>query len=215
MSPARSPLPLHEDQLEPLVARTLAGELRAWGEFWALVDPTVESIAGRFRCSSRLGAREDERRNVVVRVMERLREGGFSRLRSFHSVLLRRDGSFRAWLAVMTQRSALNYARDHAENLGESASESHRRWVTLLPLPDTLDDDLPVSTRAVQTAEAARIQAYIEAAIPPAPRTALRLWLLGHAHAEIAEALGLASAHDADLLVRTTLMHLRRRFSTP
>src|SRR5262249_32295186 len=148
---------------------------------------------------------EDERRNVVVRVMERLREGDFARLRVFHAVLLRRDGSFRAWLSVMTRRTALNAARDHAEHRGAGTTEGHRRWIALLPLPEEMVDEEPASTRAVQRMEALRVQAYIDENIPPAYRSALRLWLEGHSHEEIAEALGLAAPRDADLAVRLTI----------
>lgn len=206
---------LHEDQLEPLVRRTLDGEPRAWGAFWLEVDPTIETIAGRFRASGLLASREDERRAVVVRVMEHLRDREFALLRNFHAVLQRRDGSFRAWLAVVTRRTALNHARDHAENIALAESPTHRRWVELLPLPDEIGADVPFSTRAVRTAEVLRIEAYVEENIPPKPRQALRLWLMGYSRAEIANALGLEKAKDADILVRTTLMHLRRRFSGP
>lgn len=206
---------LHEDRLEPMVRGVLAGDPRAWGQFWLAMDPTIEIIADRYRLCSRAADRRDGRRDVVVRVMERLREGDFSRLRTFHELLLRRDGSFRAWLSVMTRRTAMNHVRDHAERVAEDASEAERRWIELLPLPEGIEEATPASTRSAQIAEATRIQTYVEASFPPAQQKALRLWLMGHSRDEIAGELGLPEPKHADLLVRSTLMHLRRRFSQP
>lgn len=208
-------LMLHEDHLEPLVRGTLEGDPRAWRRFWLAVDPTIERMAGRFRVGSVLSQRRDERRDIVVRVMERLRQDGFSRLRTFHGVLLRRDGSFRAWLSVMTKRTAVDHIRGHAEYLGAGATDAERRWIELLPLPEGFEKTMASPPRAEQVAEATRIQAYAEANLPAAQHKALNLWLQGHNDEEIARALGLEKAKSADLLVRTTLMHLRRRFSQP
>lgn len=209
---------LTETHIEPFVRGTLDGDPKAWPRFWLAVDPTVETIVGRFRSCGPLGRREDERRDVVVHVMERFRANDFQRLRSFHEVLLRGDGSFRAWLSVMTRRTALNHARLHAENLGEGEGETpaQRRWIELLPLPEVLVDDVPVATRAADLADARRIQAYVKEHIPPQPQEALNLWLSGCSHAEIAAALNLEEgpkgAHAAKLMVSMVVNHLRRRF---
>lgn len=206
---------LYEEQLEPLVRGTLAGEPRAWGKFWLAVDPTIERIAGRWRVTSRLAERADDRRDVVTLVMGRFREDEFSRLRAFHDVLLRRDGSFLSWLSVMTRRTALNHVDAHPEYLGEGATDAERRWIDLLPLPKGFERSTPVSSSAAVLAEAGMIQSYVEANLPPAQQKALHLWLIGHSNAEIAAALGLAAEKHADLLVRATLNHLRRRYDRP
>lgn len=204
---------LTEDLLEPLVRGTLAGDRRAWSDLWCALDPFIEKIAGRYRATSRLSASEDERRNVVVRVMERLHADDCHRLQGLHEALLRRDGSFRPWLSTVTMNAAISYTREHPEHLGEHDSNDPGGWVNFEPLPDELDEQLPVSIRAVKMIEAHRIHAYVEHHLEPQQRDALRLWLLGYDHGEIAEAFQLAGAHAADLLVRGALKILRHRFA--
>ncbi|MFT3774966.1 MAG: hypothetical protein QM820_57190 [Minicystis sp.] len=83
----------------------------------------------------------------------------------------------------------------------------------LLPLPDGLEDQLPVSIRAIKTIEAHRIQGYVDQTLLPHERDTLRLWLAGYEHVEIAAALRLAGADDAEHLVRAIVKRLRRRFA--
>lgn len=206
-------LDLTEDLLQPLVERTLAGDRQAWGELWCLMAPTIERIAGRFRVTGRLSGCEDDRRNVVVRVMERLHADGFHRLRALHEVLLRRDGTFRTWIAILAKNSGISYMREHPEHVRDHAPEASSGWVDLVPLPEMLEDLLPISIRAIKTIEAHRIEAYVEHNLEPHERDALHLWLLGHDDVEIAEALRLADADAADHLVRAIVKRLRRRFA--
>lgn len=208
-----TPALLHEDLLAPLVRRTLTGDPQAWKRFWLAVDPTIEIIADRCRTISMLPTRADDRRNIVVDVMEHFRDDGFSRLRAFEKVVGRGDGSFRGWLSVTTRRKALDYVRGHAESLGRrAASEAQRRWIAILPLPEDFEEDMPVSSRSAALTDAREVQTYVEANLPAAQQKALALWLVGHSQAEIAAALDLETAEDADFLVRTTFDHLRRRY---
>ena len=197
-----------EDTLEPLVRRTLARERRAWPELWLAVAPAIEEMAGRFCVAGRLSAHEDERRDVVVDVMEHLQANDFERLRPFHDALRRRDGSARVWLSTVTRRSAVSHTREHPENFGGD----ERRWADLVPLPEDLEEQLPVPARAARAADAHGILAYAARELPEAQVTALRLWLVGHGPDEIAAVLGLASAPAADRLVRAAIKALRRRF---
>jgi DNA-directed RNA polymerase specialized sigma24 family protein len=199
---------LEEGYLEPLVRRTLAGDAKAWGELWLAIDPVVEEIARRWRVMSRLADREDDCRNVVVRVMGRLRENGFERLALFHAVLLRREGAARAWLSALATRSALDYVTAHPERAGSA----ERPWVTVVPLPEGLEEQLPVSMRAVQMADVRRVLAYVERALPAPERRALYLWCGGHADCEIAAELGIEEA-AADQLVRAVVRRLRRGYT--
>jgi DNA-directed RNA polymerase specialized sigma24 family protein len=197
-----------ENVIEPLVRRTLAGEARAWQGLWLAVDPAIEEMAGRFWVTGRLAEREDERRDVVIGVMERLQANDFERLGPFLGALVRRDGSARSWLSTVTRCSALNHARGHAENLGGR----ERRWAELVPLPDDIEDLLPVSVQAIHTIEAHRIQAYAARVLPEAQGKALCLWLPGYDDEEIAVRLGLAGAPAARRLIRAAIETLRRRF---
>jgi DNA-directed RNA polymerase specialized sigma24 family protein len=178
-----------EDAIELLARRTLAGEPRAWRELWLAVDPAIEEMVGRWRLTGRLSEREDERRDIVVGVMERLAANDFERLRPFHEALVRRDGSGRAWLCVVARHAALNHTRRHAENL--APGERERRWAEIVPLPDDLDEPLPEPVQAVSAIDAHRIRACAERELPAEAVEALGLWLLGYEHDETAVRLGL------------------------
>src|SRR5258708_6695415 len=120
--------PLTDAVLEPLVRRTLERRPRAWQTFWEAVDPRIEEIAGRWRVTSRLSNCWDDRRNIVVRVMGRLGADGFQRFGLLHQVLLRGEEAGWPWISAVTRRTALNYARRHAENLGARPAEEGPRW---------------------------------------------------------------------------------------
>jgi hypothetical protein len=73
---------LDEPVIESLVGRTLDGEKRARAELWLALSPVIEKIAGQWRVTGRLHDREDDRRDVFVRVMGRLEAKRFQRLGS-------------------------------------------------------------------------------------------------------------------------------------
>src|SRR5258708_5832766 len=77
----------------PPVEGPIAGNQRVWQKFCVVLEPRVERIAGRARLTGRLAASRDDRRNVVVAVLEHLRANGFERVRRLHEVLLRGEGS--------------------------------------------------------------------------------------------------------------------------
>jgi hypothetical protein len=198
--------------LEPVVADAIKGEVSAWRRFLELIYPGLDVISRRFRLTSRLSDREDERDNVTLAVMERLHERGFARLRLLHQVLvLGNDGGW-PWIATVASRTAIDCTRSHPENIHPRAARGEVRWVGLVPLPDGVEDRLPESARVVYTAEAREMMKLAEAFLSRPQLRALRLWLVGCEHAEIARKVRLESAHDADLLVRSALNALRRRY---
>ena len=83
----------------------------------------------------------------------------------------------------------------------------------ILPLPDGLEEQLPVSIRAVQTVDAGRVRAYAESTLTGTDLSALRLWCEGLDHGEIAAELGLASPLAAQKVVRAVIRRLRRFFT--
>jgi DNA-directed RNA polymerase specialized sigma24 family protein len=203
---------LKDEDLEPLVSRTLAGDDEAWAELWLAIEPAIETVTRQWRVTSRLSVREDDRRNILLRVMETLRANGHQRLGALHEVLLRREagteGVARAWIGTLTRYLALNYAERHEEHAGDG----ERPWVELLSFTEEIEESLPESLRLAAAIDAHRIFACAEEELEPRQVEALRLWVDGHDHAQIAAALGLPGAPAADLLCRGAVMHLRRRF---
>src|SRR5580704_8979428 len=66
-----------------LVERAAAGELAAWRELWAELEPWLARMVASPRFLGRLGQREDDRNNILLEVMARLHSDGFRRLRQF------------------------------------------------------------------------------------------------------------------------------------
>src|SRR5262249_25729708 len=102
--------------LAPLVARALDHDERAWAELVALIFPGIEEVAGRYRNVRRLSLSEDERRDIAVAVIERLRARDLDgRERLGEACTLGEDSAW-PWICRVTQRKALDHVRDHAEN---------------------------------------------------------------------------------------------------
>lgn len=198
-----------DTQLPPLVRGTLAGDPRAWQGLWLVLDPFVDTIASRWRYAGPLAHRIDDRRNVVTAFMGRIHADDFRRLRGLQEVLPEGPEPARAWIATVTIHVTLNYAEGHEENLGAELPGGPPRWAAVVPLPDDVEEHLPVSVRAAQHAEAHRILAYAEQHLEPLHLEALHRWIRGYEPADIARALDLDD-DAAQRLVRGAVMRLRR-----
>ncbi len=180
-----------------LVDDTIAGDARAWQELWRTVHPMLWAITGRWRLVSHLCRSDEDRRNIVVRIMGQLHADRFRRLRLFRESCERRgESSFRAWLATVAARSAISYVRAHrpAEPIASLFVELPSADPTAAMLGRDLLDRARDHLRADQL-------------------DALSLWLHGWDHAEIARKLELGQRTLADQLVRSGLKRLRDRFA--
>jgi hypothetical protein len=199
---------LKDDDLEPLVRRTLAGDRVARHDLWVAVDPAIERIGGCFRFMTRLDERKDDGRDMALLVMDRLYADNYRRLGLFHAVLLRREEAALPWLSAVTRHLAVNRMAQHPENVGGRL----RALVHIVPLTEELEEQLPESMRMAETIDGKRIQAYVERTLSALELLALRLWCEGNNHKQIAKELGLASEGAAKALLRTVIMRLRRWF---
>jgi DNA-directed RNA polymerase specialized sigma24 family protein len=198
---------------EDLVERTIGGDGRAWRALWLAVEATLHRITARFRVTSRLSHSDDERRNIVLRVMGQLHADGFRRLRLYRASRERRgEGTFHAWLSTMAVRSAISYVRAHPEYLGRPSPDDHRRgrWAEVLPLGAEVDARMVDPTRTV---EARALLALARRQLREDQLEALLLWLEGREHGEIAALLSLGDVASAERLVRSALKRLRDRLA--
>jgi DNA-directed RNA polymerase specialized sigma24 family protein len=199
--------------LHLLADRAASGDAAAWRELWRAIQPTIWAITGKWQFTGPLSRRDDERRDIVLEVMERLRADDFRRLKSFLGAAPERGGSFKAWLATVTARAAIDHVRAHPEYLDPraGAASDGPRWVTVVPMPDAelaypFVDPEKVATAVIMLERARKDLA-------PDQLAALYVWLHGGDHGEIAARLGLASARDAERLVRAALKRLRDRYA--
>ena len=202
-------------ELEALVGRAAGGDELAWQRLWADVGPRLERIAAQPRFLGRLGQREDDRNNIVVEVMARLRARQFERLRLY--LAARGDNPrlrFMTWLRVVAKRVGIDYLRGHPDYIDrrrEAGASAPGRWVeagTLPPPSRGAGERPPVTNRGT----ALELLRYAAGAIPETQRRALELWVQSEPYDEIASRLGLGSPAEAEKTVRAAIERLRRKF---
>jgi DNA-directed RNA polymerase specialized sigma24 family protein len=201
-------------ELEDLVAEAAAGNEAAWWLLWEEVEPGLERLLRNPRVTGRMSQSEDDVRNIMVNIMEKLRDDGSRRLRKYVEQD-RREGGFKAWLAVVTKRIVVDYMRAHTDYVdrrhSHSAKSAAGRWVIPGELPS--DSQLvgsrpPVTDRGMALA----LLRYAYETLPKDQLAALELWILNKPYDTIAAELELESARVANKLVRAALERLRRRF---
>ncbi len=170
------------------------------------------AITGKFQVTGRLSEREDERRNIVLEVMERLRVDGFRRLHVYLASCRGRaqSPSFHSWLATVSVRAAIDYVRRHDEyrDVRGGRDDGTGRWVRLTPLAE------PPAQPAVDPVHLVTATLMLERAREVLRRDqliALCRWLQGDDFAAIAERLD-RSSPAAQKLVRSALKRLRDRY---
>ncbi|HVV82203.1 MAG TPA: hypothetical protein VHE35_03960 [Kofleriaceae bacterium] len=208
---------IDDAELERLVATAAGGDERAWGQLWAAIAPALSRIVAQPRFLGRLGQVEDDRANIVVLVMERLRKDGFHRLRLY---LDARRGNpqlrFLGWLRVVAKRVGVDYLRAHPEYVRrhDAGASTPGHWVEQEPLPPAsrVGGERPPVTSSGTARELLRFAA---GAIPDAQLRALTLWTQSESFPDIAAALGLDDAPEAERLVRAAIERLRRHYRDP
>jgi DNA-directed RNA polymerase specialized sigma24 family protein len=205
---------IDDAELEGLVAASARGDQRAWGALWAAIEPPLSRIIAQPRFLGRLGQGEDDRRNIVVLVMDRLRKDDFHRLRLY---LDARRGNprlrFMGWLRVVAKRVGVDYLRAHPQYVRrhDAGASEPGRWIepkTLPPASRIGGERPPVTIRGT----ARELLQFADHALPEAQRRALELWIESETFADIAQALALATAGEAERLVRAAIERLRRHY---
>jgi DNA-directed RNA polymerase specialized sigma24 family protein len=190
-----------EVELDALIGAAAARDERAWQSLWATIEPPLERIVAQPRFLGRLGRRDDDRRDIVVAVMARLRADGFHRLRSYLDAKRANPRlRFMSWLRVVAKRVGIDYLRGHPDYIRGDA-----RWIdpaTLPPASQLAGERPPITSR--NTA-----RELMRATMPDVHRRALELWVQGESFDAIARALGIA---NGERTVRAAIERLRRRF---
>ena len=202
-----------EQELEALVVAVAGADELAWQRLWHMVEPSLLRIVAHPQFLARLGQREDDRRNIVVAVMARLRGDRFQRIRLYLDA--RRDNPrlrFITWLRVVAKRVGIDYLRAHPDYLRrtETNASAPGRWVdagTLPPSSQLVGERPPITNRGT----ARELLKFAEGVSEPHAR-ALERWAHGESFADIADALGLSSAREAEKSVRAVIERLRRKY---
>ncbi len=202
--------------LESLVESAAAGDEQSWQRLWAAIEPRLSQIVAQPRFLGRLGQREDDRRNVIVDVLARLRADNFHRLRIYLDTRTINPAlKFMTWLRVVTKRVGIDYLRGHPDYIDRrrdpDRGSAPGEWVEAGTLPSgskLQGERPPVTNRGT----AQQLLCYAAGAIPETQRRALELWVQSESYDEIARALELDDASAAERMVRAAIERLRRRF---
>ncbi|MDX2090145.1 MAG: hypothetical protein SFX73_19965 [Kofleriaceae bacterium] len=205
---------MHEDTVEALVGAAAAGDEPAWQSLWVAVEPSLSRLVAQPRFLGRLGQREDDRRNIVVAVMARLRADRFARLGLYLEARAANPRlRFTCWLRVVAKRVGIDYLRAHPDYVRRHDAERSKpgEWIdpgTLPPASQIVGERPPVTDRGT----AQELLRFAAGTIPDAQRRALELWVQSEPFEAIAGVLRLASTSEAEKLVRAALERLRRQF---
>jgi len=192
--------------MEQLVERAADGDEEAWRGLWEIVEPMLARLIAQPRFLGRLGQRDDDRGNIALAVMARLRADRWHRLRLYLEA--RRTNPtlrFESWLRVVAKRVGIDYLRAHPD-----FDRRETRWVTQVTLPPASElggERPPVTDRGT-----ARELLELAASFPADQRRALELWAHGESFAVIALALGRTRELDAQRVVRAAIERLRRYY---
>jgi DNA-directed RNA polymerase specialized sigma24 family protein len=198
---------------ERLVVAASAGEESSWQELWRRLEPKLAAVLRKPSVLGPLSRLEDPVQDVLVAVMAKLRDDGFRRLRAY--VEARRANpalSFLPWVTVVAKRAAIDRIRADPNYIDVRSNDGKRsgEWIQA---DGSLDDyklagaRLPITNRVT----ARQILRIAGDALSAPQRRAVELWTEEASSEHIARELGLASAREAELLVRAGVERLRRR----
>ena len=209
-------MPSAEEELEALVAAAASHESDAWQKLWAAIEPPLLRLIAQPHFLGRVGQREDDRRNIVVAAMARLRANGFHRL---HLYLDARRANprlrFMSWLRVVVKRVGIDYMRAQPEwvRRDDSQASAPGKWVvpgTLPPASQLVGERPPITNRGT----ARELLQFAAGTLEADQLSALELWTRGESFDAIARAIGWDGPHQAEKTVRAALERLRRKFRT-
>lgn len=215
------------EDLEELVRRTLAHEPGAWPALQAAAQPLILSIARGHRGlrAKGLSTAPDDLAEVVAATLERLARSDFANLRRFTSHAADARGSdgasFHGWLYGIVDFVIREHLRRRFGRAPTAAAKAERPQPSKRDLQSRagrLDDgelDRLLLTQVGMTARltVAQIFAYIQRDFAPDEARALRMYFSDDAgFDDIAAALGLADAKEADKLIRRLNARLRYKF---
>jgi len=199
--------------LEALVTAVIEGDELAWQRLWRDVEPMLLRMLAQPSVFGRLSQREDDRRDVCVAVMARLRAESFHRLRLYvDAKRANPELQFQTWLRVVAKRVGIDHIRAHPEWLRRSEPDASAvgRWVApeTLPPPSRVGGARPPMTNhqaAREVLEQAR------AVVDDLQFRVLELWSSGESFEDIAAEMQLRDAAHAQKIVRATIERVRRR----
>lgn len=199
---------------DEIVGRVLKGDSSAWMTLFSKYGPIVTAIARTNRSMGSYRQSEDDVRNVMAAVFERLRRDDYRALRTFGPWKAANPTKvFNDWLTIVTVNVIRNYI---TKKLGAPRADkaSAKQLVITFANELKVDGDEPIVLPHMTTRESAnQILEYAREHLAEDQLAALAGWLEGSSFDEVAVELGLTDGRAADKLLRSGLAKLRRQFA--
>jgi DNA-directed RNA polymerase specialized sigma24 family protein len=197
---------------EALIARVTLGDKKAWQSLVAHLWSALFKIVAANPSMGPLARNDDEVRNVLTKLVERLGRDDARALQLYGAWRQEHaDKTFADWIRIVTS----NIVRDHVREVLADAAAFDDPTVTRLlnefatsPVLSTLASRPPITN--AQTAR--ELFEFAARMLPPDQHRALVLWVEGASFSEIGTELGLATDQAATNLVRAAVAVLRRAF---
>jgi RNA polymerase sigma factor (sigma-70 family) len=198
---------------QEVVAHVLKGDASAWLVLFSKYGPLVISIARTNRSMGSYRQSEDEVRNVMAQVFERLRRDDYRALRTFGAWRDKTHKEFKDWLTILTVNVIRNYITAKLGTPRRDGS-SAKQLVNTFASELKLDGNEPIVRPSFTNREAANeIIAFAHEHLAEEQMAVLAGWLEGTSFEELAAELHLVDARAADRLLRSALAKLRRHFA--
>ena len=200
--------------LSELLIDAAAGNDAAWWLLWDRLEPKLQRIYSNPRNTGRMSSDEDDVRNMLVALMEKLREDDSKRLKAYIDKHKKDLSGFEGWLVVVAKRVAIDYMRAHPSYIDrrrEINASTTGKWLYPAELPSDsqiVGNRPPVTSRG----SALALLRYAYETLPKVQMCALEMWILNRPYDEIANELEMESAGEANRAVKAGLERLRRRF---
>ncbi len=199
---------------DEILRQVLRGDQVAWMRLFSQYGPVVERIARTNRSMGSYRESEDDVRNVMAHVFERLRRNDYRALRMYYAWRDQNpDKSFQDWLTIVTVNIVRNYISSKLGARGQNGA-------SIKQLVNTLADALPydggeLSTRPHITMKdaALRILEFAQDHLANDQLSVLSAWLAGMSFDDMVSQIHLADAKVAERLLRAALARLRRQFA--
>jgi DNA-directed RNA polymerase specialized sigma24 family protein len=198
---------------EEIVSRVVRGDTAAWMSLFSKYGPVVTAIARTNRAMGSYRA-EDDVRNVMAQVFERLRRHDYRALRTFAAWREKNQKTFSDWITIVTVNVIRNYI---VAKLGAPQADrsSVKQMVNTFADGLQLDGDEPIVRPQMTNRETAhQILEYAQDHLAEDQMAVLAGWLEGSSFDELAAELHLPDGRAADKLLRSALAKLRRQFGS-
>jgi hypothetical protein len=199
---------------DEVLRQVLRNDQVAWMTLFSRFGPMVTAIARTSRAMGSYRNSEDDVRNVMAQVFERLRRDDYRALRTYVPWHNKNPSkTFSDWLTIVTVNVVRSYM---SAKLGAPREDkaSAKQLVNTFAEGLNLDGDEPIVLPHMTTKETAqRIIAYAQDHLADDQLAVLAGWLEGSSFAEMAAELHLADAKGAERLLRAALARLRRQFA--